>query len=199
VFPPCPQQEILNVKNNFSSGDTIFFVTYYQDQLKGMNSSYQISTPENIVVSQWNHSISDSFYTASYWGWSMILPQGASQGNWKFSVVFDGLEYSHIFQVNVPNDVEDEVDLPAEFYLSNNYPNPFNPSTKINYRIPVYDLVKIKLYDILGNEISVLENEFKAAGDYELEIDGSNLNSGVYFLHLNSGNYNATKKLMLMK
>jgi|SRR5690554_596002 len=198
-FPPCPQQEILNLKNNFSSGDTIFFVTYYQDQLKGMNSSYAVVNPENITIAQWNHSINDSFYVASYWGWSMIIPQGASAGNWKFSVVFNGLEYSHTFQVNMPTNVEHSDNLTEEYYLSNNYPNPFNPSTKINYRIPKYDLVTIKLYNILGNEIKILENDYKAAGKYELEIDGSNLNSGVYFLNFNSGSFNKTAKLILIK
>ncbi len=199
-FPTCPQQEVLHLKDNFSSGDLVYFVTYYQDQLRGMISSYKIYTPDNLVWNQWTASLtSDSFYVASYWWWSYSLPQNAAQGNWKFSVVFNGLEYSHIFQVNMPNNVQDETTVPKTFFVSDNYPNPFNPSTKINYSIPDYDLVTIKLFDILGIEIKTLENNYKASGNYDLTIDGNGLNSGVYFVSFRAGNFNETKKIVLTK
>lgn len=198
-FPDCPLQEILHIKNNYASGDPVYFVTYYQDQLKGMVSSYKIYTPDNLVWNQWNHSITDSFYAASWWGWSTTLPSNAAQGNWKFSVVFNGLEYTHTFQVNMPNDVDDYSVIPKELYVSNSYPNPFNPSAKIHYSIPQYDLVTIKLFDILGNEIKTLENNFKPSGRYKITIDGSGLNSGVYFVSFISAGFKETKKIILTK
>jgi murein DD-endopeptidase MepM/ murein hydrolase activator NlpD len=199
AFPSCPQQEILNIKNNFVSNETVYFVTYYQDQLNGMNSSYQVSTPDNLVWYQWNHSIPDSFYEASYWGWSINLPPNAAQGNWRFSVVFNGWEYSHTFQVNVPNAVGDENEIPNRYFISDNYPNPFNPVTKINYSIPHYDLVTIKLYDVLGNEVRTLENNYKLMGNYDLVIDAGGLRSGVYFVSFNAGKFRETKKIVLAK
>jgi len=197
--PPCPQQEILNLKNNFVSGETVYFVTYYQDQLKGMISSYKIYTPDNLIWSQWTHSITDSFYSASWWGWWNVLPSNAAQGDWRFSVLFNGLEYSHTFQVNVPNAVEEDNEIPARYFVSDNYPNPFNPSTKLNYSTQQYGLVTIKLFDILGNEIRTLENNYKPVGNYELTIDGSELNSGVYFVSFRTGNFAEIKKIILMK
>ncbi len=200
VTPPCPQQEVLNLKNNFSSGDTVFFITYYQDQLRNMISSYKVYTPENIVWSSWTHAMTnDSFYVAAWWGWYNILPSNASPGNWRFSVVFNGLEYSQTFQVNMPNDVKDNDEIPNLYFISDNFPNPFNPSTKINYYIPRYDLITIKMYDILGNQLEVLENSYKPSGNYELTIDGSSLNSGVYFVNFKSGSFNETRKIVLAK
>ncbi len=97
--------------------------------------------------------------------------------------------------------------LPEEFNLYQNYPNPFNPVTTIKYTIPHVETgytpslqnVTLKVYDILGNEVSVLLNEEKPAGEYEVVIDGSNLTSGVYFYQLKSGNFTSTKKMILVK
>ncbi len=102
--------------------------------------------------------------------------------------------------------VEDEKSLPTEFALLQNYPNPFNPTTVISYQLPVSSDVTIKVFDILGNEIATLVNEYKPAGRYEVEFSTSghsgnvrNLTSGVYFYKLQSGQYTTVKKMILMK
>lgn len=100
-----------------------------------------------------------------------------------------------------------DINLPAEFSLQQNYPNPFNPVTIIKYSIPEVTLsqpkddklVTLKVYDVLGNEIVTLVNEYKPAGIYEVEFDGSKLSSGVYFYKLTSGNYSQLKKMVLMR
>ncbi|MBI1939727.1 MAG: T9SS type A sorting domain-containing protein [Ignavibacteriales bacterium] len=103
--------------------------------------------------------------------------------------------YGHII-----SDVEESTGkLPSEFSLSQNYPNPFNPSTTINYSLPKASHVTIKLYDILGNEVAVIENEFKNAGYYKVSFDGSKLASGVYIYRMISNNYSSSKKLILLK
>ncbi len=84
-------------------------------------------------------------------------------------------------------------------HLSANYPNPFNPSTTINYSIPKQSYVILKVYDILGKEIANLVNEEKPAGTYELNWNAVNLPSGVYFYQLKAGEFNQTKKMILMK
>jgi hypothetical protein len=85
------------------------------------------------------------------------------------------------------------------FALFQNYPNPFNPSTNISYSIPRNGLVTIKVYDILGKEVAVLVNEAKEAGIYSSTFNASELPSGIYFYTLTSGNFTATKKLILLK
>ena len=95
---------------------------------------------------------------------------------------------------------------PDEFILYQNYPNPFNPGTIIRYELPINSLVSIKIFDILGREVKTLVNEFKSAGRYEVEFDGSNYASGVYFYQLKAlhtgrqaGDYTRTLKMALIK
>jgi len=89
--------------------------------------------------------------------------------------------------------------FPNSFVLSQNYPNPFNPSTKISYSVPKTSFVAIKVYDVLGKEITTLVNGEKSVGDYEVEFNGRNLSSGVYFYKMQAGDFVETKKLILMK
>jgi hypothetical protein len=111
---------------------------------------------------------------------------------------FDGsFEYSDVVAV--------EIISPVKFSLEQNYPNPFNPTTKIKYTVPVTlsevegSLVTLKVYDVLGNEIATLVNEEKPAGSYEVEFDGNNLPSGIYFYQLQAGQFTQTKKMLLIK
>jgi len=87
----------------------------------------------------------------------------------------------------------------SNFSLSQNYPNPFNPITTIKYNLPGISFVTLKVYDVLGNEIASLVNEQKPAGSYEVEFDGTNLTSGIYFYQLRAGKYVETKKMVLLK
>ncbi|HMS63672.1 MAG TPA: immune inhibitor A, partial [Ignavibacteria bacterium] len=99
--------------------------------------------------------------------------------------------------------VQTGTSLPSQYKLYQNYPNPFNPVTKINYDIPVEKnfnaSVLIKVYDILGNEISTLVNEKQNAGSYSVDFDGSNYPSGVYYYNITLGSFTDTKKMILLK
>ena len=96
--------------------------------------------------------------------------------------------------------VENSLDrIPMQYMLRQNYPNPFNPSTKLKYSIPELSSVTLKVYDVLGNEIVAIIDEEKPAGNYEVEFDGSELSSGVYFYRLQAGDFIKTKKMLLLK
>ena len=92
---------------------------------------------------------------------------------------------------------------PNEFSLSQNYPNPFNPSTTIVYEIPNQvgndNNVRLSVFDVLGNEVSVLVDERKSAGSYSVEFNGSRFSSGVYFYKLVTGSFVETKKMILVR
>jgi len=102
---------------------------------------------------------------------------------------------------DAPVAVENEEDIgtPKEFSLAQNYPNPFNPITKISWQSPVGSWQTLKIYDVLGNEVATFVDEYKPAGSYEVEFDGSHLSSGIYFYELRAGEFVQTKKLILMK
>jgi hypothetical protein len=90
--------------------------------------------------------------------------------------------------------------VPTQFELDQNFPNPFNPSTNINYSVPKTSLVTIKVYDILGKEVAALVNEEKSAGNYSVQFSAnSNMASGVYFYRMQAGSFTETKKLILLK
>ena len=89
--------------------------------------------------------------------------------------------------------------IPDNFVLFQNYPNPFNPSTNIQYAISSRQIVSLKVYDVLGNEVATLVNEEKPAGIYEVIFNASNFSSGIYFYQLRSGSFIDVKKMILLK
>ena len=89
--------------------------------------------------------------------------------------------------------------VPKEFVLSQNFPNPFNPITQINYEIQSADRVTMDLFDIRGVKVKELVDEYKPAGSYNFTLDGSQLSSGVYFYKMKSNGISKTRKLVLMK
>lgn len=97
------------------------------------------------------------------------------------------------------NSLEGEEKIVKRFALYQNFPNPFNPTTQIKYQLPKYVYVTIKLYDILGREISVLLDKEQKAGYYEISFDGSQLSSGTYIYQIIAGDFTDSKKLLLMK
>lgn len=105
---------------------------------------------------------------------------------------FDGsFNYSNVLNI--------ERKSSASVELFQNFPNPFNPVTTIKYFLNEASFVQIKIYNSLGSEIAVLENENKTPGKYELKFDGSNVSSGIYFLKMNAGDYKNTIKMILIR
>jgi hypothetical protein len=123
------------------------------------------------------------------------IDENLSSGIYQYrlkQIDFDGsFEYSNI--------VEAEILPPAKFSLEQNYPNPFNPTTKISWQSPISSYQTLKVFDILGNEVETLVNEYRTAGKYEAEFNATKLSSGIYYYQLKSGNFVGTKKMILLK
>jgi len=95
--------------------------------------------------------------------------------------------------------IEVDFGAPKEFELSQNYPNPFNPTTTIRFSLPEAGSVKLKLYDILGQEIKALVDEFKESGIHTVSFDASDLNSGLYIYKLEANGFTQVRKMTLIK
>lgn len=107
---------------------------------------------------------------------------------------------SNEFEIKGVTDINGNgLEIPKEFSLKQNFPNPFNPSTTIQYTIPKESHVKLKVYDVLGKEVAELTSEIQPAGNYQLELNGSALNSGIYFCTMTSGDFQSSIKMILMK
>jgi hypothetical protein len=107
--------------------------------------------------------------------------------NWKWNYYLVSFS-SSITDVRNPSSNES-----LEFYLSQNYPNPYNPTRKIEFQIFKYGLVTLKVFDLLGLQVTTLVNKEMHPGKHESVFDGSNLAIGVYLYRLQAGNYGATK------
>ena len=101
--------------------------------------------------------------------------------------------------VEVKENEHNTESIPNSFKLNQNYPNPFNPTTKISWQSAVSSRQTCKIYDVLGNEVATLIDEFKEAGEYEIEFNASSLPSGIYFYQLKAGSFIQTKKMVLVK
>ena len=154
----------------FNSGQGVYRSTDYSETWEQLNTGLPIMDIRSVAVDD-----QDYLYAGS-WGMSMFKTTTST------FVSVDELKFE-----------------PTSFSLEQNYPNPFNPDTKIKYSVPQTSMVKIIIYDVLGNEIETLVNQEKSTGDYEVEFDGSKLSSGVYFYQLRVGNFIETKKMVLLR
>lgn len=187
------------VVNRFSSDGGNSNMTFSQWQSLGYDQNSMIAHPENQIFV--DHT-GGNFH---------LLPnsQAVDVGtNLVFPTVFEDLdkiqrpqgsgfdigcyEYSSVTAI-----VEDNI--PEGFFLYQNYPNPFNPRTNIGFRIADFGFVSLKIYDMLGNEVATLVDEYKPAGTYEVTFNSAGLSSGVYFYQLSVGDLKTTKTMLLTK
>ncbi|MCZ7609488.1 MAG: T9SS type A sorting domain-containing protein [Ignavibacterium sp.] len=104
-----------------------------------------------------------------------------------------------LYNYTVVSDIEENLGNELNYLLSQNYPNPFNPTTKINWQSPVSAHQSLRVYDVLGNEVAILVDEYKPAGKYEIDFNAVGLSSGIYLIRLETNNYVNTKKMILIK
>lgn len=126
----------------------------------------------------------------------VFTDRGLTRGN--FSYRLKQIDFNGNFEYfNLSNEVI--IGVPEKFSLSQNFPNPFNPSTRINFDIPVNSFITLKVYDVLGNEVKTLVNENKTAGSYSIDFNAADLSSGIYIYKLNAQNFSSVKKMTLLK
>ena len=114
--------------------------------------------------------------------------------DYKNRLYFMDVDYS-----SVVSGIEGFVDVPAKFELEQNYPNPFNPITTINFDIHQAGKYNLEVFNTLGRKVKTLFSEYKGSGHYEIELDGSNMSSGIYFYSLTGDNVTVTRKSVLLK
>lgn len=124
-----------------------------------------------------------------------FVDNSVTEGKYSYRLRMNDLDGSYSYS----SIIEIEIGSPMEFSLEQNYPNPFNPSTTINFSTAHTAIVKLVLFNQIGEEVKTLINQEMNAGKYSLNFDASNLPSGVYFYKLTAGTFTSTKKFILMK
>jgi hypothetical protein len=169
----------------------------WQTATETNNSGFQIERCEKLEAGNEEYKaigfISGNGTTTEQQSYSFV-DKNISAGKYKYrlkQIDFDGtFEYSNEIDVDI---------TPDEFALEQNYLNPFNPSTSIQYSISSKQFVTLKVYDVLGNEITTLVNEEKSAGSYNVQFTMDNFSSGIYFYKLTAGEFVQTRKMILIK
>ncbi len=110
---------------------------------------------------------------------------------------YDGFSYARVNRGTA--DVNEYAVAPEKFFLEQNFPNPFNPTTNIAYRVPVSGFVSVKIYDVLGRVVATLVNQFTTPGSYSVTWSAGDAASGVYFCRLESGSWSGTMKMLVLK
>ncbi|OGU84981.1 MAG: hypothetical protein A2W11_14000 [Ignavibacteria bacterium RBG_16_35_7] len=117
---------------------------------------------------------------------------GANSGDsWNFAS-------NKVISVVQPTGVNDQISVNS-FELRQNYPNPFNPSTTISWQSAVGSQQTLNIFDVLGNEVASLINEWKEVGNHSVDLNASGLASGIYYYKLSAGNFTSTKKMILLR
>ena len=122
-----------------------------------------------------------------------------SQGTIEARRILGDAAYYKINAANEQTQQKINSQSPTEYSLIGNYPNPFNPTTKINYQLPKDGFVTLKVYDMLGREVASLINENEQAGNYSVPFDASKLSSGIYIYTIRANDFVQSKKMILMK
>ncbi len=161
-------------------------------------------TSSNTVAPTWGTEVAVNDFDVAGWNSTgntrFAQPDIAScSGNGRvFYVRWDGYAlFMDGWEFTV--DVADRGHVPLSFALEQNYPNPFNPRTVVRYQLPVAGHVQLKVFDILGREVTTLVNDFRGPGRYEIQFDASSLASGVYFYRLTTDGFTRTMKMALVR
>jgi endo-1,4-beta-xylanase len=134
------------------------------------------------------------------WGWK----PGLWRDDQRAFIYFNNkerpaLSWMREYLSDIVLNTKEQTSIPITSNLYNNYPNPFNPSTTIQYYVASSSKVILKVYDVLGKEIRTLVDKIQSAGSYSVQFNGEDISSGIYFYRLIAGDFISTKKLMLIK
>lgn len=178
---------------------------YYNSGI-GLINSGSVFTINNVIIALIS-KLARSYLLSSTdggntWQFDFEFNQGGFAVSYFNNKLFTGRIDGLYWLPYSPTNIDDDIAI-NEFMLYQNYPNPFNPTTRIKFSLPDVGtgqaMSVLKVYDILGNEIATLVDEYKPAGSYEIEFSGVGLSSGIYFYRFTSGKFTETKKMILLR
>ena len=183
--------------NSFGTNGTVRTFISVGDSSYDKGYSISIRSDTEIVVGGYSAVVDTNYVSCvalfNENGQVASTTQSRSSGTYKVQTL------SKEGAVRVNEEVISEAALPKDYDLYQNFPNPFNPSTMINYQLPMNSFVNLKVYDALGKEIATLVNKVQSPGSYTVTFDASRLPSGVYFYQITAGSYTKVRKMVVTK
>ncbi len=159
---------------------------------KWISGTHTTTSDSTTGMNTWDAPIDVNHQTFSF----VITSPGLHAYHCKFHA---SLGMTGTINVVEPTEVKNNFSLPKNYSLSQNYPNPFNPTTTVKYSLPTSSLVKVKVFNSVGNQVATLVNEQEQAGYYRISFDGKDFSSGVYFLQFEANNFLRVEKMILLK
>ena len=175
--------------HNIEIFDSIAVIAHYTAGVRILN----ISDPVNPVEIAWYDTRPQDNDNIFQGCWGVYkFPSGKI-------IASDSSNGLFVLRIDMPTDISNNISNPVKYSLEQNFPNPFNPVTQLEFGISDLGFVTLKVFDILGKEVKTLVNEIKPAGRYKVEFNGSILPSGIYFYQMEIGNFVSTKKMLMIK
>jgi Secretion system C-terminal sorting domain len=196
IYNAVPVELISFIGDVYENKVVLNWTTSTETNNKGFEIQRQLVSRQLPVCNKWEKiGFADGYGTTTEPKSYSFIDKNLTAGTYNYrlkQIDFDGT-------FNYSQDVEVDVIVPGEFSLSQNFPNPFNPTTTIKYSLMNDGMVTLQVYNILGKKVLTLVNESKKAGDYSIKLNGSNLPSGVYLYRIQSGDFIAGRKMILLK
>ena len=186
---PADQQENVGTLTEFS-WNLVDSATTYRLQLS-RNSDFNPTILDTSGLKSTVFTVSNPLNENTNYYWRIMGINDNEENNSDWS-------NEYVFTTGVRTSLENNL-LPNNYYLFQNFPNPFNPSTEIQYALPEASFVTLEVFNSLGQKVTQLVNNYKSAGYYKETLDASSLSSGVYFYKLTTASYTKTNKMLLIK
>jgi hypothetical protein len=199
IVPPTSSPLLVSPANNSVNVSPVTSLEWNPVEY-ATSYTVMISADENFSNSIFDTSVSNLFAQippgvlrpATVYYWRVFGSNVSGNGPWCYA-------FSFTTETSTTGFVSNNTGLPKNFALHNNYPNPFNPTTKLQFELPKNSKVQIIVYDITGKEVKTLVNEFRNAGVHEVQFNAGNLSSGFYFCKMQAGEFTSVKKMVLIK
>ncbi len=162
---------------------------------KWVSGTHTTTSDSTSGVDSWDAPINSSQQTFKF----VIKHPGMHKYYCKFHGTPQGTGMAGSINATKATGITENRSIPNNYILFQNYPNPFNPTTGIKYAIPTQSIVTIEVFDVVGNKVETLLHKGQGAGYYNIQFNGSDLPSGIYFLQLKANNFFKVKKMVLLK
>ena len=203
----CSNMMSINGRDSISIKPGANTSMHYVDSLGNpvylVNCSFLVTDSLNLFNYElWYHPKSSPPFTPILIKFDSLFDISQTSFDIELRVKFGSIiieSFLHSFKADWTVGINNDDPLPGNYGISQNYPNPFNSSTVIKYQIPELSFVNIKVFDLLGREVTTLVNEEKPAGYYQLDFDASNLSTGIYIYRIKAGSFSTSRKMILLK